>query len=405
MTTRPINWLIRYNALEVVPYHLILMLHQIALMLHVGPAVYGEIGLLFACIYFLVTIGMAGLYQQLMHHSTTEGVRHILQAHGWYVGTLGVLLVIGYYTKATNLLGILNPHTYVLAGLLLLSEIAHRTCKQLLYRVHLNAYVALTEIIGLTCYCTTVWSWYFIVGCLSLANIIIPLIAVSTISSFVYCSVLLKSNFPTRQPLYKISIPYSYIYERFRYAGSSFFITFFNGNMLILILGSWYGRSTIALFKLITYYLTMMNSFIDHIAGVSLSTSLRVAHPSLHNTLFLIAVRTTTLLAGASLLLLIISCPLVYVFCIPFTWYTLGTSLLFVANLSIDQLITPWLHRAYIHGSWSQYTLTSLGQLLTFGGLWYYKAPLLITLAALCSIKTLSSCIVIYRQKIAVSSK
>lgn len=405
----------RYSALEVIPYQLILTAHQIALYAYLGPTAYGQFGMTFAFIYLVVAFGMGGFYQQLVRKPTNlaETIEDIIVVHIVFV----VSLLLCCYSIISSLQPtesdcspfyalrcMLDQQTFVVTGLIIIAEIIHRTGKLLLYRLHVNRIPAIGEVVGILLYCGTVWGIYAFTSTISFQSIFLPLLCMAAANGIFYwynlmrqlpCSSWCNSWYNLmRQPQQYSKL----LYERYTAAAYYCIINLWNSNSLILFLGLLYGKiPAIGSCKLATHYLALITAIIDHIAGMSLSLTLRVTAKD-PRPLLIVALRIAALLGGTNLLLLLVGYPCVQFFCIPAASANYLPVMLFAMLYSIEQLTIPWLHIAYVNGSWPQYTLVACAQLGAAAIAYTQNASITTLLAAMVAAKLISSILVIMGQ-------
>ncbi|MCL4380463.1 hypothetical protein M1466_03190 [Candidatus Dependentiae bacterium] len=404
----------RYSALEVIPYQLILTAHQIALYAYLGPTAYGQFGMSFAFIYLIVAAGMGGFYQQLIRKPAnfTETIEDIIIVHIVFV----VSLLLCCYSIISSIPQVgsdcspfyalrcmLDQQTFVVTGLIIIAEIIHRTGKLLLYRLHVNRIPALGEVVGILIYCGTVWGIYAFTGTISFQSIFLPLLCMAAANGIFYWFNLMR-QLPCswcnlwfnlmRQPQQLSKL----LYERYTAAAYYCIINLWNSNSLILLLGAAYGKiPAIGNCKLATHYLALITAIIDHIAGMSLSLTLRVTAKD-PMPLLVVALRIAALLGGTNLLLLLVGYPCIQLFCIPSASADYLPVMLFAMLCSIEQLTIPWLHIAYVNGSWPQYTLVAGAQLGAAAIAYTNNASITTLLAAMVAAKLISSILVITGQ-------
>jgi len=270
-----LEYSIAWNALESICYQLILFSHQYATYQVLTGAQYGIIGTCFSLIYLAITISNVGLDYSIgpffsFAASSRENAWRIigkpLIVHLCSIGTIGII--------ASQCAPYIWPTTasmpLIILALIFLSESLKKTVRTLLHCAFKNSLTTLIELMTITSYICSVWSFYFLGYGLNIYTIFYPMMITSWVSLLVlsivtyqwYCNLPAQGIIPPpHRRIIKHRI-YSY--------GSQLSTLFFSTNFLVPLFAWKFGIEYAAVLKLISYFSYFIHTLMYKIFGVSL---------------------------------------------------------------------------------------------------------------------------------------
>lgn len=154
---------IQWNAIEAIPYQIILSLHNTALFKVAGPTVYGLIGTLFSAVFFLVAITSLGFDTALPTffldaQASKSSFKKIIGAHllptliSWCLA----ITLLPYILQLETM----NPLLLFFVALLILVEGFKKIIRALLHGAFYNKQTAIIELFQIVMYVIYTWSAY-----------------------------------------------------------------------------------------------------------------------------------------------------------------------------------------------------------------------------------------------------
>jgi hypothetical protein len=247
---------VRWSAVEVVGYHLLLAAHHTILFRTVTPAFYGIVGTTFSLVYLIAFIADMGLEASLSAFLSrwtlnAQEARHFLIKSFVPTCVVWILactcLVLFKYIAGSDV-GELIGYIIILSGIEALRR-PLKTMHQLIFQGHI---VALTEVAMLVTYLMCVWGWYFLHQSITPAVIFIPFIVLAGIS----CAVLAYAFYGYYTTLPQYDTPdhaesgATIIKQRFFNALAQVSILPFSSNFLVPLFAYQFGAVYAGMLKL-----------------------------------------------------------------------------------------------------------------------------------------------------------
>lgn len=264
---------IQWNAIEAIPYQIILSLHNAALFKVLGPTVYGLIGTLFSAVFFLVGITNLGFDAALPTffldaQENKSSFRKIIGAHvlpTWISWCLAIPLL--FYILQ---LEIMTPLLLFLIALLIFVEGLKKIIRALLHGAFYNKQTAIIELFQIVMYVIYIWASYALCLKPDTTYMCIGLICISTM-----CTVMLGYYLY----IFYLTLPDSYtvreneltlsriIRQRIYTAVICINRQVFSGNALILLFACTFGLTFAGTLKVISSIIYSVTLCIQKIFG------------------------------------------------------------------------------------------------------------------------------------------
>ncbi len=267
---------IKWNGLESVLYHGLLLMHQLALYNITSHAIYGLIGITFSYIFLSRTIINVGLDASLgaFWNTITTSRTTFRKIIGYNIilnfiiaGMISVVatLVVIYQLPTFNHLNI--PLLCIVLGIMLFESLK-RTGKTIVQLQFLNHISALIETIGIILYICLVWNIYYINGSISLYTIFVPMFCISGLTLLFFMASIFSIYIQLPDKANTVSFSYRRIIKSrlFNYSNELSNI-FFSGNFLIPFFALHTSLAHIGTLKLITHISHEITSILRAIFG------------------------------------------------------------------------------------------------------------------------------------------
>jgi len=250
---------IAWNALEAIPYQLILALHNMALFAIIGAQAYGQIGTLFSFIFLAVGLANLGFDAALPLFFADAQISktHYKKIIGYhYMPTLCALallvIVLPFLLKMGHLL---TPSLSVLClSALIVVETLKKGARTLLHGAFYNQQTALIELFQVVIYVLLVWTAYWSGQPLDTIRICGTLLCVSTLclSMLSYYVYRFYDSLPDQAPISNMPvIAYSVVRQRSYTTIISLSHQFFSSNALVPLFAYTFGLAAAGMLKLV----------------------------------------------------------------------------------------------------------------------------------------------------------
>lgn len=283
----------RWNVLESVLYHAMLLIHQIALLQMVSRATYGLIGATFSLIYFLITMCNLGFdltfssfFSQVSaskHSIKRYFITQYLPSFFILFMALGILFIFFMYNPVA---GISGP-VLLLIGVTILSESIKKSAKIVLQLLFHNRFHALIETTLMVLYCILIWAPWLVGIPITLFSVVWPLLATSLIglAFFGYKVIEWYQRAPCNiqredhnSPITSTRVAKTRLYAFANQLSTLFFTT----NFQVPLFAFTHGFEYAALFKFVSTLIYTITHIIDKVFGSASSAILsQVKHGTL----------------------------------------------------------------------------------------------------------------------------
>lgn len=261
---------IKWNALEAIPYQMVLSLHTIALFRSVDSVTYGLIGTVFSTIFLVVGLVNLGFDAALPTFFldacvSKQSFRRIVGLHcvpSW----ICMALVFAYVPYALSGKLLESCNVLLLLAIILL-ESGKKVVRAVLHTAFLNKQTALVELAQLLLYVVFVWGCY-LAGAVLDTRLMMAGLFLSTLLAtviLVYYLYIFYRELPDQQPpLYSLHNLYKH---RFYAALLSLHRQLFSGNALVVMSAYSFGLPTAGGVKIISSIIHSVTLCIQKIFG------------------------------------------------------------------------------------------------------------------------------------------
>lgn len=261
---------IKWNALEAIPYQIVLSVHTIALFRSVDTATYGLIGTLFSTIFLAVGLVNLGFDASLSTFfldacRSKQNFRRMVGLHCIPNGIgLGVVMVCLPYALSGNLFEDCN--LFLIMAIILL-ESCKKMIRAVLHTAFFNKQTAVVELAQLLLYVVFVWGGYLSGVALNARLVIAGLFlsALFATTLLLYYLYLLYKALPDQQePVYALPVLYKY---RFYAALLAWHRQLFSGNALVVLSAFSFGLPTAGTIKIMSSIIHAVTLCIQKVFG------------------------------------------------------------------------------------------------------------------------------------------
>jgi hypothetical protein len=269
-------------------YKIVLLLHQILLYSVISKTLYGLQSTLFAIIYTIITVTNFGFSETLLPFFSTLSKTKQQFVQNWHHfiwhAITSIFISFLFYTITLNAPGeflhniriYCNKNVILIISMIILIESIKKSLIAMMQLAFLNKQIAYAEIIMLTIYIATVWSFFNIYGTLSIEIIFIPMLATLILEFFYLLCCFLNFYYQlpqanTRMP----KIPFKVIfYQRICNYINQIIKTIYSPNFMTISIAYILGFKESATIKFFINIITLCYTCISKTIGVTTGAAL-----------------------------------------------------------------------------------------------------------------------------------
>lgn len=268
-----------WNAWGSISYQLLLFLHQLFLYKSIGPELYGYLGMLFALVYLISTILILGLesaitpYIHRILSCKVDFKRYLLIPFIKQIFITSILIMTSLiaYTVIINLSIKLTYTSYLVLGLLALSEAIRKLLRTLLNFMLRARLVALVELVSCIAYSALVGLGILLGYTVSICLVFIPLLITSFMANIRYGIEILSCyhTLPKENSLLEHKVQVSMEFTRHRIISALHTLArlAYSTNSLIPLFALLANFELAGLFKMVSSCFTAITQILQRIFG------------------------------------------------------------------------------------------------------------------------------------------